>query len=110
MTNYYRTQSGRAKTEVRTPVGGEGGRLQRHNIIEIFCLTFLIKCLWLLLQEDLKTEIFSFTSDFPRSLSSHECLHEYENTDYISLKIWSCNGGKDVNGSVTTCGLFLACL
>lgn len=109
MTNHYGTQSGRATTEGRTPVGGEGGRLQRHNF-EIFCLTFLIKCLWLLLQEDLKKEISYFTLDFPRSLSSQECLHKYENINYISLNIWSCNSGKDVNGSMTTHSLFFAYL
>lgn len=68
---------------------GRRGKLQRHDI-EIFCLTFLIKCLWPLLQEELEREISSFTFGFPRSLSSQECLHEYENTNYISVKIWSC--------------------
>lgn len=84
MTNCYRTQRGRAKTKGITTVGREGGRLERHNI-EIFCLTFLIKCLWLLLQEDLKREILSFTFGFPRSLSSQECLHGYEDTNYNPL-------------------------
>lgn len=82
MTNCYRAQRGRAKTEGRTLVGGEGGRLKRHNI-EIFCLTFLITCLWLALQEDLKREISSFTFGFSRSLSFQESLHEYENTNYM---------------------------
>lgn len=58
---------------------------------------FSEKGLWLLLQEDLKRERSSFTFGFPRSLSSQECWHAYENTDCISLKIWSCNSGKDVN-------------